>query len=153
MLKQVITCVNSKRNARDLHFGDVVSCVRIPNMPGSRYGNDYAVMDWATENRDSIFLCESFVSRRTDSYREGYFKINTMHFVTGYPLFVCRNSIWQWVMPKSVRIGDLLMNDKLETVEVVSHEYITERAQSSDLKVCMFDSFFMNGILVHNKVD
>lgn len=152
MVKQTVAInKNFKQvNTQEIFKGDSITGLKIGGMPSSRLGNQKFSMEWATKELTGEVLPVN-VSERQTFIRSGYWKINLMHFVKDQPILVKRNNIWQWFYPDSIREGDLLFG-KGSTPRVDTIKFIQASIQTVELKVDLYDTFFLNSILVHNRV-
>lgn len=82
-----------------------------------------------------------------------YFILNSKTKVTPtHPYYVVRELQKVIVEVKDLKVGDILLNDNLEQVQVVSLERVSKQATVYNLfGVYPNNSYFANGILVHNK--
>lgn len=151
MFKQEILCPKNKRNARDLFFGSRVSCVKFDTMPCSRFGNESHAVEWAIE-KPSMQKVESYVERRVDVLRSGYFTVNGKCLILDYPVLTKRLGYWRWVKPRALKEGDIIYTSENGETPVLTHEFTEIKVQTVELKIAMYDTFFLNGVLVHNKV-
>jgi hypothetical protein len=74
-----------------------------------------------------------------------------MHFVADQPILIKRNDFWEWKKPPQIQKGDVMFGHSTQfQVETIS--FIEFSVQTFELKVDMCDTYFLNGILVHNRV-
>lgn len=153
MIKQRITTGTDtlqSKNTQDVFVGDQITALRIGAMPSSRFGNQEFAMDWATKDIQGKVV-EGTVIDREIFIRSGYYKINLMHFVADQPILIKRNDFWEWKKPPQIQKGDVMFGHSTQfQVETIS--FIEVSVQTFELKVDMCDTYFLNGILVHNRV-
>ena len=77
-----------------------------------------------------------------------FFSINGKLSVTAdHPFFVDGN----WVNAEDLRIGDRLVGQDSAEIEIASIEQVNKGVRVYNIDVIAPDTFFANGILVHNK--
>ena len=138
------------RNVIDISVGDKITGLRISAMPSSRFGNTEFAIDWATRNVAGEVVDVEVVLKET-FIRTGYYKINAMHFVKDQPIFIQRAGYWQWKFPHQIVTGDKLFGRDL-AIQVESNLFIEANCQTYEITVDLYDTFFLNNVLVHNKI-
>lgn len=81
-------------------------------------------------------------------FKTDYFSINGALEVTGDHPFFVKN---QWITTENLKIGDRLIGEDMEEIEIVSIEHFNKGVRAFNIDVLTPDTFFANGILVHNK--
>lgn len=142
----------SFKNIEDLKLGDSLKTFNIPTLT-----NGDAPEAWSPKEVWSVATTENFenatttVSRFNTGTYGRYYKINNKIKVTHeHWILVKRDSLWQFMQVADMRIGDYLLGQNKEEVEVFNIEFVPSRISVVNLDVEENDMYFADGILAHN---
>ena len=160
---KVLMADGTTKNIENVQVGDSVMSMNIPDLPSSDDWDTYK--DFTTSNLDSATLTTSSVHSNTtieskESYEEiGLSNGTTLKVTEHHPFFIYRDGNYKWAKPISEFDGDLFLRDKDKLVtkdkELITINTIQSVVSSSDvydLNVEDSDVYFVDGVLVHNKV-
>lgn len=142
----------SFKNIEDLKLGDSLKTFNIPTLT-----NGDAPEAWSPKEVWSVATTEDFenatttVSRFDTGTYSKYYKINNKIKVTHeHWILVKRDNLWQFMQVADMRIGDYLLGQNKEEVEVFNIEFVPTRISVVNLDVEENDMYFADGILAHN---
>ena len=160
---KVLMADGTTKKIENVQVGDSVMSMNIPDLPSSDDWDTYK--DFTTSNLDSATLTTSSVHSNTtieskESYEEiGLSNGTTLKVTEHHPFFIYRDGNYKWAKPISEFDGDLFLRDKDKLVtkdkELITINTIQSVVSSSDvydLNVEDSDVYFVDGVLVHNKV-
>ncbi len=140
----------STKLIEELELGDLVKTVSIEGL------------DSEVEDAWKIFTSSSFTSTPASSTVTGiqkaqfsyYFLINNLLKITfEHPVMVERSGEYQFLRAKDIIVGDKIYRQEETWVSVDSIERIDENVNVVNINVESQDTYFADGILVHNLVD
>jgi hypothetical protein len=134
----------------DLEIGDILKTVAIEGL------------DSANENAWKTFTTSSFSSTESSSTVVGiqksqfsyYFLINdSLEITLEHPMLVQRNGQYSFVRANDVLVGDSLLDEYGQWIEITSKVRVDETVNVVNINVESQDTYFASGYLVHNLID
>ena len=112
--------------------------------------------EWTTEDISSGVLVPAVVKHSySDSYKEYYIINEDIKITKAHPLFIKQNDVYGWVDSPDINIGDFMINQDGEEVEITSIEFIPEELNVITMNVEEIDNYFAGNsrVLVHNTIE
>jgi len=134
----------------DLEIGDILKTVAIEGL------------DSANENAWKTFTTSSFSSTESSSTVVGiqksqfsyYFLINdSLEITLEHPMLVKRNGQYSFVRANDVLVGDSLLDEYGQWIEITSKVRVDQTVNVVNINVESQDTYFASGYLVHNLID
>jgi hypothetical protein len=130
--------------------GDVIKTLSINGLDS----NDENAWKNFMSTEFSATPATSTVVNVLDSTWIEYYKINgTLNITFEHPVFVKRDIDYMFSRVYNLMIGDLMLNENNEWVEITTIEKVEATVQTVNLNVEVFDLYYANGLLVHNLAD
>ena len=140
------------KNMEDLQVGDIVMSADVPTVPDDDSLYNY-MTTWSSSDISGTKKTTSEVTVVKLGTYHKYYKINENINVTWeHVIPFQRNGIWTFNNIFNLQIGDMIMNDKLEIVPVVSKEEIIEDVNTVDINIEVKDIYFVKGLMTHNAI-
>ena len=130
--------------------GDVIKTMSIDGLDSN---NEDA---WKTFETTSFSAtpATSTVTNVLDSSWSEYYLINGNLGITfEHPVLVKRDIDYIFTRISNIMIGDFMLNESRDWIEVNTVENIVANVPTINLNVEVFDLYFANGLLVHNLAD
>jgi hypothetical protein len=142
----------SFKNIEDLKIGDVLKTFKIPTLPDGDSPEAWSPKEvWSVEDTDDFEYATSVVAVHEAGPYNKCYKINNKIKVTHeHWILVKRDSVWQFMQVQDMRIGDYLLGENKEEVEVFNIEFLVGNISTVHLDVEDNDMYFADGILAHN---
>ena len=149
---QVTMADGSFKNMEDLELGDEVRTFDIPGVPDSDHPDDWSPKEkWSIDSTDEFTITTTKVTHKRVGPFPWHYVINNTYKVTyEHYILVKRDSVWQFLQVKDMRIGDLLLKENKEEVTIFDIRHVVETNTVIELDVEDKDYYFADGILAHN---
>ena len=139
----------STKNIEDLVIGDQVKNLTIEGLDTS----EDAYKTWSTEQINTTPSTSTVIAIYPDNYTS-YYRINNLLNITfEHPVLVKQDNEYSFKEVSALRVGDHLLNKDGEWIEILTKELITEAVNVYNINVESQDTYFANGILIHNLAD
>jgi hypothetical protein len=148
----------TKKKIEDIVVGDKLKTLLIPDMPDASAEDPTSYFDWS-EIAIAPTYAECYVKDVDHNSFSYYYKIfaenmfEPLCITVEHPVLVKfqeQGMEWHWDTPARLRIGDYLYNNKMEAVKILTIEIVVEKINTANLNVENLDTYFANGIFVHN---
>jgi hypothetical protein len=140
----------SWKNIEDLFIGDRVMAASVPGVPDDELAYDY-MSGWQQDDISQTFKVEAQVTGILNRSFNEYYRINSSIDVTYEHIIPAqKDGIWMFTSIEDLNIGDNIMNDLLEVVQVTSKELILENVQTTSIDIDVKDIYFVKGMMAHN---
>jgi hypothetical protein len=142
----------SFKNMEDLELGDEVRTFDIPGVPDSDHPDDWSPKEkWSIDSTDEFTITTTKVTHKRVGPFPWHYVINNTYKVTyEHYILVKRDSVWQFLQVKDIRIGDALLKENKEEVTIFDIRHVVETNTVIELDVEDKDYYFADGILAHN---
>lgn len=150
----IILSDGSSKRAGDIEVGDQLKSFDTPTLIDQ---SDDNWMEWSDTTLSTGSITSSVVTKAVTFTSNHYYALNDEVKVTGnHPFMVFRDGLWQWIVVKSLQIGDKLFAEDGSEVEIISISYHAEELEVVSIGVEDVDDYFAGSfggkaILVHNK--
>jgi hypothetical protein len=106
---------------------------------------------WSVDNTDDFENATSVVAVHETGPYHKYYKINNKIKVTHeHWILVKREGTFQFMQVQDMRVGDFLLGENKEEIEIFNIEFIVGNVSTVHLDVEDNDMYFADGILAHN---
>ena len=140
----------SWKNIEDLFVGDEVMAADVPGVPDDELVYNY-MSGWSQTDISETYKVTAQVTGVLNRSFSEYYRINGSIDVTYEHMIPAqKDGIWIFTSIQDLNIGDNIMNDLLEVVEVVSKELILENVQTTSIDIDVKDIYFVKGMMAHN---
>lgn len=134
-----------------LSVGDIVIGRHFDSMPGSLsegFIEEQAYLNWST--REDGYNVDNTIYYAKHSIYSEYILVNTKLKITKeHPILINRIGIWEWRRAEHVKVGDKIRGSSSEDT-ITSVEVIEDSVNVVTLDVEYSDTYYADGILVHN---
>jgi hypothetical protein len=130
-----------------IQIGDVIKTVSIDGLDSSD-GNAWKL--FTTTSFSYVNQNSTVVGILDDSWNEYYVINGNLNITFEHPVFVKRDIDYVFTRVINLMIGDYMLSEGGNWVEVETIEKITANVQTINLNVEDCDLYFTNGLLVHN---
>ena len=159
----------TQREIQELAIGDELLSLRMPNAQTEEehpvIASDVAYADYCIVELGESELVSAKIINMFFDFAETYFLINGEIKVTGeHPFFVKipdgfylsttgQNSeeFWAWEYVRNLQVGQIMYDKDMNEVSIDSIEEIEEEIEIVNIDVDTNNTYFAEGILVHNK--
>ena len=159
----------TQREIQDLSIGDELLSLKMPNAQTEEehpvIASDVAYADYCIVELGESELVSAKIINMFFDFADTYFLINGEIKVTGeHPFFVKipdgfylsttgQNSeeFWAWEYVRNLEVGQIMYDKDMNEVSVDSIEEIEEEIEIVNIDVDTNNTYFAEGILVHNK--
>ena len=139
----------SWKNIEELVIGDSLKSLAIPGVPDSELP-DY-VPTWNTSSLDGMTMTDTVVANIKDATMQAYYKINENIEVTWeHVVLVKQDNVWSFKQVGDINIGDFILDENLNEVEITSKDEVFEEIQTITIDTEIKDVYFVKGMLAHN---
>jgi hypothetical protein len=142
----------SLKNMEDLVLGDVVRTFDIPGAPDTDEYKYWLSPDaWTTDSTEGFEITTTKVTHIHKGPFKTHFVINGSTKVTHeHLIFVKRNGTYSFTPASKIRVGDKLLTESLEEIDITDIQLKLEPIFTVEIDVEDKDFYFANGILAHN---
>lgn len=149
---QVTMADGSFKNMEDLELGDEVRTFDIPGVPDSDNPKDWSPKEkWSINSTEDFTITTTKVTHKRVGPFPWHYVINNTYKVTyEHYILVKRDSVWQFLQVKDIRIGDMLLKENKEEVTIFDIHHVVETNTVIEIDVEDKDYYFADGILAHN---
>jgi hypothetical protein len=142
----------SYKNIEDLKVGDSLRTFKIPTLPDGDSPTAWSPKEvWSVDKTDDFENATSVVAVHETGPYHKYYKINNKIKVTHeHWILVKREGIFQFMQVQDMRVGDFLLGENKEEIEIFNIEFIVGNVSTVHLDVEDNDMYFADGILAHN---
>jgi hypothetical protein len=142
----------SLKNMEDLVLGDVVRTFDIPGAPDTDEYKYWLSPDaWTTDSTEGFEITTTKVTHIHKGPFKTHFVINGSTKVTHeHLIFVKRNGVYSFTPASKIRVGDKLLTESLEEIDITDIQLKLEPIFTVEIDVEDKDFYFANGILAHN---
>ena len=159
----------TQREIQDLSIGDELLSMRMPNAQTEEehpvIASDVAYADYCIVELGESELVSAKIINMFFDFAETYFLINGEIKVTGeHPFFVkvpegfylptkgqSSEEFWAWEYVRNLEVGQVMYDKDMNEVPIDSIEEIEEEIEIVNIDVDTNNTYFAEGILVHNK--
>ncbi len=142
----ILMADGSTKNIEDLTIGDQVKNFSIE---GLDFNGD-AYKTWSTEVINITPSTSTVTAIYPDTFTS-YYRINNLLNITfEHPVLVKQGTEYSFKAVAALRVGDHLLNKDGEWIEILTKELITQTVDVYNINVESQDTYFANGILIHN---
>ena len=159
----------TQKEIQDLAIGDELLSMRMPNAQTEEehpvIASDVAYADYCIVELGESELVSAKIINMFFDFAETYFLINGEIKVTGeHPFFVkvpegfylptkgqSSEEFWAWEYVRNLEVGQIMYDKDMNEVPVDSIEEIEEEIEIVNIDVDTNNTYFAEGILVHNK--
>lgn len=139
---------------KHLRSGDRVKSIDLPGL--SRDEDDPQVyLQWSTDSLDGATEGSSIVKSNVGVSFPYHYSINGgfLKLTFEHPLLIKRQGLYMFVRTQNVVLGDVLIRQDMEEVEVVSYERVNEPTMVYNIDIEDIDVYIANGMITHNATD
>jgi hypothetical protein len=142
----------SLKNMEDLVLGDIVRTFDIPGAPDTDEYKYWLSPDaWTTDSTEGFEITTTKVTHIHKGPFKTHFVINGSTKVTHeHLIFVKRNGTYSFTPASKIRVGDKLLTESLEEIDITDIQLKLEPIFTVEIDVEDKDFYFANGILAHN---
>jgi hypothetical protein len=159
----------TQREIQDLSIGDELLSMRMPNAQTEEehpvIASDVAYADYCIVELGESELVSAKIINMFFDFSDTYFLINGEIKVTGeHPFFVkvpegfylptkgqSSEEFWAWEYVRNLEVGQVMYDKDMNEVPIDSIEEIEEEIEIVNIDVDTNNTYFAEGILVHNK--
>ena len=159
----------TQREIQDLSIGDELLSMRMPNAQTEEehpvIASDVAYADYCIVELGESELVSAKIINMFFDFADTYFLINGEIKVTGeHPFFVkvpegfylptkgqSSEEFWAWEYVRNLEVGQVMYDKDMNEVPIDSIEEIEEEIEIVNIDVDTNNTYFAEGILVHNK--
>jgi hypothetical protein len=138
------------KNVEDLYVGDELMSLNIPSVPDSEYP-DY-LETWSVGLLDDVEITKTYVTNTIHGQYSSYYKLNNSIEITfeHFVLSKSDDSPWSFKQVESLSVGDFILDESLNVIEIASKEKIEETINAVSIDTEIKDVYFVRGMLAHN---
>ncbi len=151
----------TEKDIEKVSVGDEVLSVIIPDLPDEDLGYNVWKTFSSTDDMSSLEASSATVEHVFYDYMDGYWNINDgLIKVTAENYFWTFEEAreqdsdtdrWRWRQPTQLQIGNKLLDNDGNLIEITSLENIEGEVEVINFDVEPLDIYFASGVLVHNK--
>jgi len=138
------------KNIEDLYIGDEVMAANIPGLPDNETDINNLEL-WSSEDISGTTKTIANVTNVIIRSYEQYYLINNSIKIT-YEHMVPANQegIWKFIKVEDLQIGDIIVNENLENIVVMSKDLINDSVNTVSIDIEDKDVYFVEGLMAHN---
>ena len=142
----------SLKNIEDLVLGDELRTFNIPGAPDTDDYEYWIKPDaWTTNSTEDFTVTTTKVTHHRVGPYSFHFNINRKIKVTHeHLIFINRNGSYSFIPVRKIKVGDKLVTESLEEIEVFSITLEGSAIDTVEIDVEDRDFYFADGILAHN---
>jgi hypothetical protein len=142
----------SLKNIEDLVLGDELRTFNIPGAPDTDDYEYWLKPDaWTTNSTEDFTITTTKVTHHRVGPYSFHFNINRKIKVTHeHLIFINRSGSYSFIPVRKIKVGDKLVTESLEEIEVFSITLEGSAIDTVELDVEDRDFYFADGILAHN---
>jgi hypothetical protein len=142
----------SLKNIEDLVLGDELRTFNIPGAPDTDDYEYWLKPDaWTTNSTEDFTITTTKVTHHRVGPYSFHFNINRKIKVTHeHLIFINRGGSYSFIPVRKIKVGDKLVTESLEEIEVFSITLEGSAIDTVELDVEDRDFYFADGILAHN---
>jgi hypothetical protein len=141
---------SSWKNIEDLQMWDSVMAAVIPTVPLDSYPDNY-VDTWSSTDISGTTKSSAEVIAVRLANWSSYYVINDKIKVTyEHHILMQKDNVWSFKEVRFLAMGDHILDDNLNVVEVTSLEEVFENVPTVSITLDVYDVYFVEGLTAHN---
>jgi len=141
----VLMADGTYKNVEDLVAGDIVQAY---NIDGLGFSEDW--YGWSTTSFNGTAYNSQVVANPKAVYTRYYLVNNTLKVTNEHAVLIRRNGTTSFEAARDIAVGDQMLNESYEWIDITTIEEIQEEVQVANPDVENVDNYFAAGFLVHN---
>ena len=137
-------------NIEDLYIGDEIMAANIPGLEDNELDINNLLL-WSSEDISETTKTSAMVTNIfTRSYGQYYLINDTIKITYEHIIPAQKAGLWKFIQIEELEIGDNIMSDTLDIVEVASKILINEDVETISINIETKDVYFVDGLMAHN---
>jgi hypothetical protein len=138
------------KNIEDLYIGDEIMAANIPGLDDNELDINNLLL-WSSEDISETTKTSAMVTNIfTRSYGQYYLINDTIKITYEHIVPARKSGVWKFIQIEELEIGDNIMSDTLDVVEVASKILINEDVETISINIETKDVYFVDGLMAHN---
>jgi hypothetical protein len=140
----------SFKNIEDIYIGDEVMAADIPGL-GDKETDINNLSLWSSEDISGTSKTTANVTNVIIRSYGQYYVINDRIKITYEHIIPAKqNSLWKFIKVEDLNIGDVIIDENLDNVIVISKVLVDETVETVSIDIENKDIYFVEGLMAHN---
>jgi hypothetical protein len=140
----------SWKNIEELRMWDEVMAAVIPTVPLDSYPNNYMDTWSSTDISGTTKSSANVIAVRLGTWASYFLINNTIKVTYEHHILMQKADVWSFKEVQYLAIGDHILDDNLNVVEVTSLETVDEYVNTVSITLDIYDVYFVEGLTAHN---
>ena len=129
---------------------DEVMAAVIPTVPLDSYPNNYMDTWSSTDISGTTKSSANVIAVRLGTWASYFLINNTIKVTYEHHILMQKADVWSFKEVQYLAIGDHILDDNLNVVEVTSLETVDEYVNTVSITLDIYDVYFVEGLTAHN---
>jgi hypothetical protein len=140
----------SWKNMEELQIWDEVMAAVIPTVPLDSFPDNYVDTWSSTDISGTTKSSANVIAVRLGTWASYFLINNTIKVTYEHHILMKKAGVWSFKEVQYLSIGDHILDDNLNVVEVTSLDNIFEGVDTVTITLDTYDVYFVEGLTAHN---